>query len=388
MEPLIKQNIIVVTINYRLGALGFLCLGIKDAPGNAGLKDQVAALRWVKNNIIYFGGKPDDVTIYGMSAGGASVDLLVLSRAAVGLFNKGIVESGSATSVWVVDANPIKTAQNVANLLDFPETVFMEILVEYYKNMDADVLSEINYQYYNNLTDGTFGFVPCVERKLRNVEPFIREAPCKILEKQKYVRLPMMFFFTTSEGLYLRSDEYIENNYKERMEKNFVDFMPANLVFDKEKFRNETADRVRNFYFGNNPNIDYSRYLEFFGDYLILHGVLNSADAHAFKCNPVYLMEFAYAGGLQGDVEANEVVHVAGHGDVVKHVILNSTAKDERDKTAVRRVSTLIANFVKYGYVLEFYRNFYLVSMLLFDIIRLFSCYIYVTFCYSLEVFK
>lgn len=90
-----EHTIIIVTFNYRVGIHGFLCLGTEDAPGNAGMKDQVALLRWVKKNIPNFGGNPDDVTIGGHSSGSASVDLLMLSKSAEGLFNKVIPESGA-----------------------------------------------------------------------------------------------------------------------------------------------------------------------------------------------------------------------------------------------------------------------------------------------------
>ena len=62
-----KKNVVIVTINYRLGPLGFLSMGTEDVPGNAGLKDQVLALEWVQKNIGDFGGNPSLVTIAGES---------------------------------------------------------------------------------------------------------------------------------------------------------------------------------------------------------------------------------------------------------------------------------------------------------------------------------
>lgn len=73
------RNIVFVTINYRLGSLGFLSTGTIDAPGNNGLKDQVMALRWIRSNIANFGGDPNSVTIMGYSAGGLSVSLHMVS---------------------------------------------------------------------------------------------------------------------------------------------------------------------------------------------------------------------------------------------------------------------------------------------------------------------
>ncbi|HEY1751909.1 MAG TPA: carboxylesterase/lipase family protein [Caulobacteraceae bacterium] len=96
-----RDGVILVSINYRLGALGFFAhpaltkAAAPDAPlGDYGLMDQIAALQWVKRNIAAFGGDPDNVTIFGESAGGVSVLDLMTIPAARGLFAKAIVESG------------------------------------------------------------------------------------------------------------------------------------------------------------------------------------------------------------------------------------------------------------------------------------------------------
>src|SRR5271154_6227059 len=96
---LVEDGVTVVTINYRLGALGFLAHpALADANGQSGdygLEDQQAALRWVQRNIASFGGNPHNVTIFGESAGGLSTLSQVASPQAKGLFEKAIVESGS-----------------------------------------------------------------------------------------------------------------------------------------------------------------------------------------------------------------------------------------------------------------------------------------------------
>jgi para-nitrobenzyl esterase len=99
-EELAKEGVVVVTLNYRLGVLGFLAHpeltkeSAQHASGNYGLFDQLAALEWVHNNIAAFGGDPNKVTIFGQSAGAASVNSLVASPLSKGLFRAAISESG------------------------------------------------------------------------------------------------------------------------------------------------------------------------------------------------------------------------------------------------------------------------------------------------------
>ncbi|XP_065075923.1 juvenile hormone esterase-like [Ochlerotatus camptorhynchus] len=89
-------SVILVTLQYRVGALGFLSTGDCDAPGNVGLKDQNLALGWVKENIERFGGDPDLITLVGQSAGAISVQLHMMSPRSKGLFHRAVMMSGSA----------------------------------------------------------------------------------------------------------------------------------------------------------------------------------------------------------------------------------------------------------------------------------------------------
>jgi para-nitrobenzyl esterase len=103
--PLTRKGAVVVTLNYRLGAFGFLAHPAiaSDDPartsGNWGLQDQIAALQWVQRNIARFGGDPSRVTIFGESAGSMSVAALIGSPLAKGLFHRAILESGTGTLV-------------------------------------------------------------------------------------------------------------------------------------------------------------------------------------------------------------------------------------------------------------------------------------------------
>ena len=116
-----EGDVVVVTINYRMGALGFLNLqeatgGKIGATGNEGLLDQVAALEWVRDNIAAFGGDPTNVTIFGESAGGMSVGCLLAMPSAEGLFHKAIPQSGACHTA-LSKSEAVKVAEAVMELL-------------------------------------------------------------------------------------------------------------------------------------------------------------------------------------------------------------------------------------------------------------------------------
>jgi para-nitrobenzyl esterase len=125
---LVKHGVVLVTVNYRLGILGFLAHpeltreSAHHASGNYGLMDQVAALRWVRENIARFGGDPGNITVFGQSAGAQDTSLLMASPLSKDQFQRAIVESGSAiVPPLPALAEAEKTGQKLAALLNAPE---------------------------------------------------------------------------------------------------------------------------------------------------------------------------------------------------------------------------------------------------------------------------
>jgi para-nitrobenzyl esterase len=156
---LVEHGVIVVTINYRLGALGFLAhpalADAKGQSGDYGLMDQQAALRWVQRNIAGFGGNPHNVTIFGESAGGLSVLSQVASPQAKGLFERAIAESGSydlaqaslASAEAAGEAFAVKAgcaSQTAACLRSLPVSTILadQDAAGYTPNINTEVLPE------------------------------------------------------------------------------------------------------------------------------------------------------------------------------------------------------------------------------------------------------
>ncbi|MBI2708319.1 MAG: carboxylesterase/lipase family protein [Actinobacteria bacterium] len=126
-HSLARRGVVVVTLNYRLGALGFLHLGgpgRSEAPpgtGNLGILDQVAALEWVRDNIAGFGGDPANVTVFGESAGAMSVGVLLALPAADGLFRRAVLQSGAASHVHTAESAAEIAGEYLAELGEDPD---------------------------------------------------------------------------------------------------------------------------------------------------------------------------------------------------------------------------------------------------------------------------
>ncbi|MDA0979719.1 MAG: carboxylesterase family protein, partial [Proteobacteria bacterium] len=147
-----EHDVIVVTINYRMGALGWFAPGAlqatagspEDASGNFGTLDIIAALKWVNRNISYFGGDPDNVTIFGESAGGANVFSLLASPLAKGLFHRAIVQSGMLQIVPMATATAVTTSPWGDDLLTSRELVVRWLLAAGQATSRAAALSRLD----------------------------------------------------------------------------------------------------------------------------------------------------------------------------------------------------------------------------------------------------
>ncbi|VDM27249.1 unnamed protein product [Toxocara canis] len=117
-ENFATRNVIVVTIQYRLGPFGWLSSGDSVLPGNLGYWDQRAAIRFVKENIASFGGDPNRITLFGLSAGGGSVSSLSLSPHSRDLFAQTIEMSGSAFAPWAASDSIVQSTLELALELD------------------------------------------------------------------------------------------------------------------------------------------------------------------------------------------------------------------------------------------------------------------------------
>lgn len=147
---LVKHNVILVTVNYRLGPYGNLCIP-NTKYNNQGLKDQVLALKWVKRNIGKFGGDVNNIVLFGHSAGSVSADIHLLYNRE-NLFNKVILQSGQAVSPLITDATPYETYAKDIGMSD--ENIDIDRFIE--------KLASINVNTFINNTKH-YIFRPCID---------------------------------------------------------------------------------------------------------------------------------------------------------------------------------------------------------------------------------
>lgn len=98
----VANNFIVASMQYRVGAFGYIYLDIDEAPGNQGMYDQALAMKWIKDNAPYFGGNPERITLFGESAGASSAAFHLLSPVSIDLFDKVILQSGVPNNPWAI----------------------------------------------------------------------------------------------------------------------------------------------------------------------------------------------------------------------------------------------------------------------------------------------
>nr|AMB19660.1 antennal esterase CXE3 [Cydia pomonella] len=252
---LVNQNVVLVTINYRLAVVGFLCLHTKEVPGNAGMKDQVAALRWVKNNIRNFGGDPDNVTIFGESAGAGSVTYHLVSPMSKGLFKRAIAQSGTNLSHWARAFEPRLRAEAIARSLG-KNTKDDKELYEFFKSLPIEKLTnpfapltvEEEAGLRINIT-----LAVADEKEFDGVERFFYGDVYERLHNGIHEGVELMMGYTTDEGI-IQFAFSPKDNFFDKYNKYVQCFVPVELSLKcSAKDQLAIGQKVKKHYFGDKP---------------------------------------------------------------------------------------------------------------------------------------
>lgn len=347
----VDSEVVIVSLNFRESIMGFLCLGTEDAPGNAGLKDIVAGLKWVKENIAQFGGDSDNVSLFGHGSGAAAVDLVSLSPMAKNLVHKVIAQSGTALSPWAVTRDNLKYAIKVAEGLGHTITNIQSLTDAFKRSSVAALMAVINEL---DLTDNSLAFSPCIEKDvLENGEPFLTKSPYTILSEGSYQKIPFMTGFVDHEGT-IRVEAAVQDDWLQKMENSFHDFIQPDLNLGKDENGLQVRQAIRSFYFGNQP-IDTSQinnFISYHGDTMILVSALREARLRASTSeSPVYLYQFSYKGVLGESSIGPVLVNSAAHSEELAYLFYHESdvTPSEMDLTVSDILVDRWTNFAKHG---------------------------------------
>ncbi|XP_069696462.1 carboxylic ester hydrolase-like isoform X2 [Periplaneta americana] len=360
---LLDKEIVLVTINYRLGPLGFLSTGDEVCPGNNGFKDQVAALRWVRDNIAAFGGNPGSVTIFGESAGGASVHYLVLSEVSRGLIHRGISQSGAATCMWALTSQSAhkKSRETLAADVGCPTQPSSE-LISCLRNVDAEKIIRSTSELIGADGNPKIPFGPVIENVVgEGDEKFISKSALEtILSTPGEHLVPWMAGFTSGDGAILVATMFQSEAAIQKLDEDFENVVHNFLSSSKEtsKERKKTVRRIREFYFGNKPiNKDARKaVVDMYTDLYFSIDMDSGVKLHSKAGATVYYYYFDYRGensfsSIFGGT--NEDYGVCHMDELMylfpqDHIFSNSTKTTEDDEM-VDIMTTIWTNFARTG---------------------------------------
>ncbi|CAO2610552.1 Carboxylesterase 1D [Lemmus lemmus] len=345
------ENVVVVAIQYRLGIWGFFSTGDEHSRGNWGHLDQVAALRWVQDNIAKFGGNPGSVTIFGESAGGFSVSALVLSPLAKNLFHRAISESGVALlpALFTEDAKPI--AELVATLSGC-KTTTSAVMVHCLRQKTEEELLETSqklnlfkldllgnpkesYPFLPTMVDGVF--LPKTPEEILAEKSFNTVPYMVGINKQEFgwiipmVRIYRPLICTPSPIAHLAGWSPSDPFQK----------IPENLIqVANEKYLGGTDD----------PAKKKDLFLDLIADAIFGVPSVMVSRSHRDAGAPTYMYEFQYRPSFVSNVRPKAVI--GDHGDEIFSVFGSPFLKDGASEEEINLSKTVMkfwANFARNG---------------------------------------
>ncbi|XP_062032000.1 liver carboxylesterase 1-like [Lepus europaeus] len=345
------ENVVVVTIQYRLGIWGFFSTGDEHGRGNWGHLDQVAALHWVQDNIANFGGDPHSVTIFGESAGGQSVSVLVLSPLAKNLFHRAISESGVALipCLFKKDAKPL--AEQIA-ITGGCETTTSAVMIHCLRQKTEKELLEITQKmkfFTLDLVGDPRQSYPFPLTVVDGV--LLPKAPEEILAEKRFNRVPYIvginkqefgWILPTIMGYPLSEGKLDQKTATELLWKSYpiVNISKELTPVAIEKYLGATDDPVKK----------KDLFLDLIGDVLFCVPSVIVARHHRDARAPTYMYEFQYHPSFSSDMKP--VTVMGDHGDELYSVFgipLFTEGVSEEEIQLSKMMMKFWANFARNG---------------------------------------
>lgn len=296
-----QKDVVLVTIQYRLGVLGFLSLNSEslDVPGNAGLKDQVLAIKWVKNNIAHFGGDPECITVFGESAGGASTSYMTLTEQTKGLFHRAIMMSGNAFAQWsMTDCQ--KRAYTLAKLVGYKgEDNEQEVLEFLMKAKAKDLIRKeeevLTLEERKNRV--MFAFSPTIE-PYKTADCVVPKHPKEMIKTAWGNSIPTLTGNTSMEGLLFLPETKLVPSVLQDLE-TCIPFVPHDLRGGEADGATlvENGSKIKKAHLPDEQQPSAEAYLDLCSTmhfWFPLHRMLQARLHHAGDAAPVYMYRFDF----------------------------------------------------------------------------------------------
>ncbi|XP_011193262.2 esterase B1 [Zeugodacus cucurbitae] len=292
-----QKDIVLVTIQYRLGALGFLTLDTPECnvPGNAGLKDQVLAIKWVKNNCASFGGNPDCITVFGESAGATAAHCMMLTPQTQGLFHRVILMSGTALPLWETDEQKYR-AFNLAKLAGYKGVDNDKHVLAFLRKCKAKDLIALESRTLSaddRAHNISTPFVYCVEPYVTPECVIVK--PIREMMKTAWGNaIPMLVGHTSDEGLiFMQAAKLLASAAQKQKCYSLKSFIPYEVADNEESEKFEQKLRTAHVS-GKTPTVEeYKNIIAYSYLHFPLYRLILSRLSHAAGA-PLYLYRFDF----------------------------------------------------------------------------------------------
>ncbi|BFZ11239.1 hypothetical protein BsWGS_14280 [Bradybaena similaris] len=361
---LAERFIVVVVINYRLNALGFLSTGDRYSPGNYGMFDQIKALQFVKKTIRAFRGNPDKITLMGQSAGAASVGMHILSPRSVGLFNQAIMLSGSEMSEWAVikTEDSVEYARRLCAEVGCPTTDSQQMMdcLRKYRSFEQIV----NASARVSMLSGKIGnpWAPVVDGPFVGVNyAFLPDPPADMRRQLRQLKIPLLAGMVLNEGAYFIPS--LPNMIDGVTKTQFQNILDEFIRYRDIKYKNALYDALefQYTYWPQTSNQTWicNKLIEMMGDYMFGAAMTATLDSHVFT-STVFFYVFEYNSWNNYNPSWRGISHGQDLEYIFGFPFINDTYRDllgiyprqeydYNDRNISEYMITMITNFTSTG---------------------------------------
>ncbi|PNF42928.1 Esterase FE4 [Cryptotermes secundus] len=359
-DHILTEDVVLVTINYRLGLLGFLSLCEVGVPGNNGLKDQVMALRWVQNNIAQFGGDPNRVTIFGESSGGASVHYHLLSPMSKGLFHRAIAQSGSALDPWAYAEPDFLRwkAFTVGERMNCSAAGPHELL-RCLQEAGANTIVQSTVGQVFSTSETIVPLRPTREDESQSDEEvFLSGKPEDLIASGKFHNVPYITGVNSREAIIYAEDMQSIPSFWEDSKQHMKSVIADLLGMQNTSQANEIAEMALSYYAGDEILTNKTltgKHIDLFSDLGFVLGADRALKMQTLlSAAPVYSYLFSFDGGLglaklAFHTQLEGVSHADELGYLFHTAISPSVAEESDEMKVLLKMVKMWTNFAKTG---------------------------------------